>query len=72
MNLRVHSSIKSANSADAMLSTRLISHITLTIIIDVEGGGDGFCEICCPISGDKNLKLSIINGAKVGMATRFF
>lgn len=44
-----------ANRVDVMLSARLISHITLTMIIDAEGGGEMFCEICCPLSGDNNL-----------------
>jgi hypothetical protein len=39
-----------------MLSTKLMSHITLTMTIEAAGGGEDFWEICCPIvTGDKNL-----------------
>ena len=44
-----------ANRVDVMLSTRLMSHITLTMIIEAAGSGGGGGEIWCPISGDNNL-----------------
>jgi hypothetical protein len=54
VDLRVHCSINVnvANAVDVMLSTRLINHITLTMMIEAAGGGEGFCEI---LSGDNNL-----------------
>jgi hypothetical protein len=55
--LRVHCSINVdvANRVDVMLSTRLISHRTLRMIIEAAGGGEGICEIWGPISGDNHL-----------------
>jgi hypothetical protein len=44
--ISVHcNNIDVANKVDAVLSTRLISHIALTMIIEAAGGGEGFCEI---------------------------
>ena len=49
----VHCSINVdvANRVNVMLSTRLISHKTLTMVMEAAGGDEGFC----PILGDSNL-----------------
>lgn len=53
MHPDVHCSINFdvANMVNVMLSTRLITHNTLTMIMEAAGGGEGFC----PILGDSNL-----------------